>query len=135
MIYQFENHILILSQIFNNLNLFSIDHNDRIQDDNQLSNSTAFDDQKNDKDISKDDEKETDELFQKHVTFDILSPVPFINDTENGFPYEPLNSMKNADNASVDEDIGNDFYDNLEGMTTIKCENYSLQMFNVAHFK
>ena len=55
--------------------------------------------------------------------------MPFINETENVFPYEPLNSIKDADSVSVDEDIGDDFYDNLEGMTNNKCENYSLQMF------
>ena len=113
------------------MNLSSIDHNDRNPDENQHSNSTAIDDQKNDKDISKDDEKEADESFQKHVTFDILSPVPFMNETENGIPYEPLNSIKDADNVSVDEDIGDDFYDNLEGMTNNKCDNYSLQMFGI----
>ena len=52
-----------------------------------------------------------------------------MNETENGIPYEPLNSIKDADNVSVDEDIGDDFYDNLEGMTNNKCDNYSLQMF------
>ena len=55
--------------------------------------------------------------------------MPFINETENVFPYEPLNSIKDAESVSVDEDIGDDFYDNLEGMTNNKCENYSLQMF------
>ena len=53
-----------------------------------------------------------------------------MNETENGIPYEPLNSIKDADNVSVDEDIGDDFYDNLEGMTNNKCDNYSLQMLN-----
>ena len=57
-----------------------------------------------------------------------------MNETENGIPYEPLNSIKDAENVSVDEDIGDDFYDNLEGMTNNKCDNYSLQMFGKRWF-
>ena len=57
-----------------------------------------------------------------------------MNETENGIPYEPLNSIKDAENVSVDEDIGDDFYDNLEGMTNNKCDNYSLQMFGFCPF-
>ena len=73
-------------------------------------------DQGDKKDSNQDDTPEIDETLQKHVTFDILSPVPLANESINRYQFEPINSIRDAENVPGDHDIGDDFYDNMEGM-------------------
>lgn len=113
------------------------DHNEHKADDDQQTDSNVNDDQsynfntvdeqENFKDIDKDDAIETDEnmdknltvksdeVVQKHVTFDILSPVPLTNESLNRFPFDPFNSIKDEEDDSAVLDTGDDFYDNMEG--------------------
>lgn len=115
------------------------DHNEHEADDDQSTDSNVNDDQsydsntndkqENSKGIDKDDVIETDEnmaknppvksdeIVQKHVTFDILSPVPLTNENLNRFPFDPFNSIKDEEDDSADQDTGDDFYDNMEGTT------------------
>ena len=51
------------------------------------------------------------ETIHKHVTFNILSPIPVTNGNDET---EPINSIKDSDNTPVDKNIIDDFYDDME---------------------
>ena len=51
------------------------------------------------------------ETIHKHVTFNILSPIPVTNGNDEP---EPINSIKDPDKTPVDKNIIDDFYDDME---------------------
>ena len=98
------------------MDVFLKERNELSADDDPLCDYNA-NDQGDNKDSHKDDTTEIDETLQKHVTFDILSPVPLANENESRYQFESINSIKDTENVSGEQDIGDDFYDNMEGMT------------------
>ena len=97
------------------MNVFVKERNELNAGDEPLCDYNAKD-QGDKKDSYKDDTTERDETLQKHVTFDILSPVPLANESINRYQFEAINSIKDAENVPGNQDIGDDFYDNMEGM-------------------
>jgi hypothetical protein len=60
------------------------------------------------------------ETIHKHVTFNILSPIPVTNGNDGT---EPINSIKDSNNTPVDKNIIDDFYDDMESKRSYNILN------------
>ena len=110
-LYFTTNTILILFCTFhhNSTYFYTVENEDNFDQDQ--SSSCVNGNESDEESKCKLQEVIDNETIHKHVTFNILSPIPVTNGNDEP---EPINSIKDPDKTPVDKNIIDDFYDDME---------------------